>query len=408
MKRKSKVIFLILIMLSGCSLGNNPAEEPDDKPVADIKEDVKVSFYGIGDVIIYRGMCGYYKPSENYSTNDFTPMFEAIADDVAKADIAYANQETMLTAPTIPCSGYPLFSTPSDLGKVERNLGFDWISHSSNHTLDQGENGVKLTLDFWDQYPEVAVTGIARSEEERNQIAVIERKGIKVAVLSYTFSTNGISIPTGKDYLVNLYATKNSNPNNGQGLENVNVSMIENDLERARKISDTIIVSMHWGTEYSNEVNNEQTALAKYLADQGVLAIIGTHAHVIQPVEYVTGVGGNKTLVAYGLGNSINSQDRTRAMLGGSIGFNIVKSGKTGEITLEDAYYEPLVNHLFYSTVGARLYKLSDYTEELAAQHNINKPGTYTNKETQYPYTKKILVDFVNKIIDSDIIDIKW
>ena len=166
-------------------------------------------------------------------------------------------------------SGYPEFNTPSELGEALKNIGLDVLSTANNHSMDRREKGIIATLDALDEIG-IAHTGTYRSEEERDEVLVKEVNGIKIAFISFTYGTNGIPIPSGKEYLVNLI-------DEDLILEQINLAKEQN--------VDLICASMHWGVEYAQKQNKEQERLADFLIQNDVKVIIGNHAHVIEPME---------------------------------------------------------------------------------------------------------------------------
>ena len=144
--------------------------------------------------------------------------------------------------------------------------------------LDKGAKGITGTIRFWKKYSQVALIGINESQSDRNRTRTIERNGVKIAFLAYTYGTNGYKVPSGQDYLINL----------------IDRAAIKKDVERAKGEADAVVVSMHWGVEYSTTTSSTQTSLAQYLADLGVDLVIGHHPHVIQRVNWVTGSGGKR------------------------------------------------------------------------------------------------------------------
>ena len=162
-----------------------------------------------------------------------------------------------------------MFNTPSELGVALKNMGLDILSTANNHSMDRFEKGIISTLDALDEIG-IEHTGTYRSEEERDTILIKEVNGIKIAFLSFTYGTNGIQIPSGKEYLVNL----------------IDEELILNQINLAKEQDvDLICASMHWGAEYAQKQNSEQERLADLLIKNGVSIIIGNHAHVIEPME---------------------------------------------------------------------------------------------------------------------------
>ena len=205
----------------------------------------------------------------NTKTYDFSHMFTNIAKHITKADIAVGNLETTFAGEARGYSGYPTFNSPSELGVAMKNIGVDILSTANNHCMDKGATGAVSTLDTLDEIG-LEHIGTNRSEEEQNSILVKEVNGIKIGFLSYTYGTNGMPIPKGKEYIVNLI-------DKDLMLKHINLAK-EQD-------ADIICACMHWGVEYALKQNKEQEELADFLIENGVEIIFGNHAHVIEPME---------------------------------------------------------------------------------------------------------------------------
>ncbi len=342
-----------------------------------------VELFAAGDNILHQAVIDGGKTYDG--GYDYTGYYEYIADDIQNADIAFINQESPIGGAALGISGYPNFNSPFEIGDNLVSLGFDVVSQVNNHTLDKGVKGVTATLDFWKKYPQIAVLGINERKEQRNTTRIIERNGIKFAFLGYTYGTNGYETPSGQEYLVNW----------------MDMAAIRQDVERAQQEADAVIVSMHWGVEYSTTTSNEQHTYAQYLADLGVDLVIGTHPHVIQRVNWVTGKNGNKTLVYYSLGNFLSSQEEDALRMLGAVA-NVRFEKKDGEVSITDASITPTICH--YETNDGvkerfKIYKLSEYTETLAAQHGIkaflnNNFGTEMTVENMKSIAQNVLKDW--------------
>ena len=370
---KKLFVLLSLFLFVGCAEQKTQeplVDVPVEEPVVEEKEDSVVSFMAVGDNLIHGAI--YMNAYAKYGSYEFDDIYSEIKYFVESKDVAYINQETILGGTELGLSHYPMFNSPQEVGVAVANAGFDWIASCSNHSMDKFEDGIISDLNFWDQYPDIVTTGLNRSFEEQQTNKYIERNGVKFGVLGYTYGTNGIEIPEGKEYLVNLYSKER----------------IKEDIERLEGTCDSILVSMHWGDEYSTTPNAEQQELAQYMADLGVDVIIGEHPHVIQPMDWIEGKDGNQTLVIYSLGNFLSSQDEAFNMLGGCASFDIRKDGNTGETTVENVKWYPVVNHISYGDYMAgtrdyRVYLLKDYTDELASQHRLGITRQYFIDKTE-------------------------
>lgn len=215
-------------------------------------------------------------------------MFELVRAALSEVDLAICHLETPLSPDNRDLSGYPLFNAPGDLAASIADVGYDGCSTASNHSLDKGTTGVAATLDLFDQAG-LGHAGMARTAGEAETPTLYEVNGITIAHLSYTYGLNGLVLPADQPWAVN-------------------VNSVERILADARGAieagAEFVVLSIHWGAEYRVAPTEQQRSLAKQLlAGDEIDLIVGTHAHVIQPVERV---GGN--FVIYGLGNFLSNQ----------------------------------------------------------------------------------------------------
>ena len=243
----------------------------------------KLKLLATGDGLIHSVIFrNYYKNS----VYDFTDAVKYVKDIVKDYDIAYYNQETPAGDDSIKYSGYPMFYTPSAYVDAMRDAGFNTISLASNHSLDKGEKGILNTVKYF-KTTNTLYSGINDSEEMRNNFIIKEKNNITYTMLSYTTITNGLQVPSGKSYLLNLYDKE----------------QVKKDIEAVRDKVDVLIVAMHWGTEYINMPNEEEKEIAEYLSSLGVDIVIGNHPHILQPITKI-----GDTIVMYSLGNFISNQ----------------------------------------------------------------------------------------------------
>ena len=227
---------------------------------------------------------------------NFDPMFRSIRRYISKADVGICHFEAPMTGGR-PV-GYPSFNSPSSLAKSAKRNGWDICSTASNHTLDKGQSGVDATLKTIRRAGLIA-SGSATSKRNAKKIPMVTAKGMKVALLSYTDSTNGV--PRPYPYSVNL----------------IDPLTIKKDAARARKAGATIvIVNMHWGTEYKAAVTSRQAQLADELtASPNIDAVVGQHVHVVQPIRFVNGKP-----VVFGEGNLVSNQSAACCAVGSNDG----------------------------------------------------------------------------------------
>ena len=322
-------------------------------------EPQEVSLVMVGDILMHTKV--YESGIMEDGSYNYDHMFAQVKTDIEEADIAIVNQEVILGGRELGLSGYPAFNAAFEVGDSLVDAGFDVILHATNHALDKGKKGLLNCIQFWEeQYPDIAVLGIHESEEDAQEIYVQEINGIRVAILNYTYGTNGIALPKDMPYVVELWDEK----------------QISDDVVRAKEMADFIIVCPHWGTEYVLEETADQRKKAQFLADLGVNLVIGTHPHVVEPVKWISGAEGNQMLVYYSIGNFINATSGTgngkaARMLGAMAEITIAMNEETQEAYIREYGIEPLVTHNVSGSGQITTYKLSDYTEELAGQNEM-------------------------------------
>ena len=314
-----------------------PVEPPGIAEPPEIKEHVhSVKLAAIGDILVSGSV---YRDAHKKDGYDFTSMFEEVKPFLSAADLAIANQETMLGGTELGLSEYPRFNSPKEMGTALQKAGIDVMTLANNHTLDRGEKAILNTLDHLDKLGVINV-GANRSAEDQARVRTVEKNGITFSFLAYTYGTNGIPLPKDKPYLVNL----------------IDKEKMKKDIEKAKELSDVIVVSLHFGNEYERMPNQTQKELAQFLADQGVQIVIGHHPHVLQPVSWLTGANGNQTFVAWSLGNFISGQDGKYKEVGGIVGIDVVKKVKGDLMTIE--LKEPTFLPTFCYKKNYRNYKI--------------------------------------------------
>ena len=265
-----------------------------------VDEESSLSLVMVGDNLIHDKI---YKDAYDGKEYNFKKMYSLIKERVSKYDLAYYNQETILGGSEIGLSSYPAFNSPYEVGDAMIDAGFNLVSLATNHTLDRGETAILNSRRYWDSKENVMAVGSYSSFEDRNKIDIRKKNGISYTLLNYTYGTNGISVPKGKEYLVNIWPVSGSNPSSDSKYQSYKEE-IKKDIERVRDQVDVLMVAMHWGIEYEYEPNSYQKDMAEFLASLGVDIIIGTHPHVIEPIEWI-----DNTLVIYSLGNFISAHE---------------------------------------------------------------------------------------------------
>ena len=283
----------------------------------------KVTVGAIGDILMHDTV---YKDAYNGVKYNFDPIFQNVNGLLEKPDILTANQESTLGGVELGVSSYPCFNSPHEVADALVHTGVDIVSTANNHTLDKGEKGIDSEVHYLDSIglPHV---GSFLNEQDRQRLRIIEKNGIKLAFLSYSYGTNGIPVPDGKDFLVNL----------------INRDIMKEEIHRAKKAADVVVMSIHWGNEYQRIPTDEQKDLANFLANEGVDIIFGSHPHVLQPMEWIKTTDGRKTFVIYSLGNFISGQMGDYKDIGGLATIDITKhvSEKGNTIELSNPVFSP-------------------------------------------------------------------
>lgn len=342
----------------------------------DTKKEYNLKLMMVGDALIHDSVYKAYNKGNN--KYDFTDMFKYVKDIVKDYDLAYYNQETILGGKELGLSNYPQFNSPQEVGDAFLDAGFNLVSMATNHTLDRyyGTNGktVVNSRKYWnskmDENEELIAAGSYNSKEEQGAVIIREKNGIKYALLSYTTMTNGIPVPSGKGYTVNVY----------------NKEQVKKDIEKYRDKVDLLMVAMHWGIEYVHYPVQEQKDIANYLASLNVDIVIGCHSHTVQPITFI-----GKTLVIYSLGNFVSSQTNTDQLIGGFADVSIKKTVYHGKTTLElsDVGADLLYTNKSYTYGRFVVYPFSKMNNNILSNYK-NVYNNYTKYLTAYNKDVKI------------------
>jgi 2',3'-cyclic-nucleotide 2'-phosphodiesterase (5'-nucleotidase family) len=286
MRLYTYIIMMSMMMFHSCTGDESKQEGTTDS----IKVD-SITLVFAGDMMSHMPQVkAAYNPQSK--RHEYEHWFQFLKDTIASADFAIANLETPLGGE--PYSGYPMFSAPDAFAEDLKKVGFDILVTANNHTVDKGRKGLERTLNILDSL-NILHTGSFRDQQQHDSTTplMIEAKGVKIALLSYTYGTNGIPVP--KPNVVNL----------------IDHVQMEKDIVKARSLGAQIIIPIiHWGVEYQTYEHPSQVKTAEFLASKGVDAIIGMHPHVVQPIKYVKS-NRDSIPVAYSLGNAVaNMRDR--------------------------------------------------------------------------------------------------
>ncbi len=296
-----------------------------------VSPEQRISLLFMGDIM---GHDTQILSAENIETRqyDYNDVFDNIRCEISEADLSFANLEVTLAGP--PYKGYPQFSSPAALAVACKNAGIDCLVTANNHSVDRGLDGINRTILRLDSIG-IAHTGTFVNRAARDSLhpLILNRNGISVALLNYTYGTNGIRIP--EPAVVNM----------------LNKDLVTSDIEKARlKKPDILILLLHWGTEYDTVPSPEQSVLADYFFSKGVDLIIGSHPHVLQKMVWFRDeeINNGKALV-YSLGNFVSNQRKPKTDGGAIVRLELERTGNSFRVT-EAGYYltwvhTPLVNN---------------------------------------------------------------
>lgn len=325
--KKTPLVILLCIILGACLIvaktTNNGTKKNNDnatvskkssKTVSKSDKKKSMSLVMVGDVLTHDSvLADALKEDGSY---DFTSMFTDIKPMIKDYDLKYLNQESIIGGPSFKYSGYPTFNAPDSIGDNLIDTGFNIFGLANNHAYDKGEDAILYSNKYWSS-KDVITAGTYSSKDERDDIKVYEKNGIKYAFLAYTTSLNGYTLSSDKSYLVNVYSD----------------ALVKDDVDKIKDKVDVVIVAMHWGDEYTNTPTNSEKEIAQYLSELGVDLVIGTHPHVVQPIEYV-----GETLVIYSLGNFISNQlvIGLNPAIGLMVGVDITVDGDDTKISIKE------------------------------------------------------------------------
>ena len=336
-----------------------PAQEEPvlqvDAEQTSIEPPAQLTLMALGDNLIHN--CVYWSAELPGGGYDFTPFYEDIRPVAEGYDLACINQETILVKDAYNIGNYPYFGTPIQMADDLAAVGFDIVTHATNHSYDKGETGILDSASYWrENHPEVTVLGIHDSEEDAAVLRVVEKNGVRLALLNYTYGLNYGS--PAKSWMVDEFSS---------------YERVKTDLQRAAEAADFTVVFAHWGEEGQFSPNSYQKTWAQFLADNGADVIIGAHPHVLQPLEHLTAGDGRDVPVFYSLGNFLSHQTDWHNMLGGMASLTFEKDAQG--VRISQCELKPTVNVILYSATNEwyfyRPMLLEDYTPELAAQHRF-------------------------------------
>ncbi|EJL26576.1 CapA family protein [Brevibacillus sp. BC25] len=345
----------------------------------------RISLLAVGDIMMHQEQLdAVWDPATK--SYDFKRFFPNVIPMFSEADWVIGNLETTMSGSQAKYSGYPMFNSPESLAQTLKEIGFTAVSTANNHSMDRKEQGVLQTIKYLDEAG-LPHTGTFASPEDRDEPLLLTKDGFTLALLSYTYGTNGIAIPEGKPYLVNL----------------ISPALMKKDIARAReKGADLVAVALHFGNEYQRMPSPEQIKTAEQSLTFGADLILGAHPHVVQPYEWktVTLEDGrqHKGLITYSLGNFISAQRWDYKDVGAILKLVLYKN-ESGEASIESAEMIPTYVH-FYRKNNKRNYVIYPVSETLEKLKQGQKYPTLTKEAIQYmTQLQKEMPVHVNKVV---------
>ncbi|QTU82789.1 CapA family protein [Carnobacteriaceae bacterium zg-C25] len=362
-KNKIGVAVVLLIIYLVCIFGLMQTTPPTTTPnttaeTTQPNERVRVAL--TGDFLWEQGL---YDWMDHYQ---FGTYFDKVKP-YLQSDLTIANHEVPIGGEELGISGTEFtFNAPKQIAQQLPSIGINFATLANNHTLDMGLKGLNNTLQFLDEAG-IAHTGAYRNADDADKIKVVDVKGIKIAILAYTYDTN---VPRIEGNHVSYFLSENLT------FDAAHREKLKADIKKAKAQSDLVFVAMHWGTEFTYELTETQKEVATFLNEQEVDLVIGNHPHTVQKAEQKTNANGYHTLVFYSLGNTVSSDVQvSRATpdfqvlyhIGALVNLDIVK--KDSRYQFENVKIIPIVNHFEKGDTNYQLVPLKDYNQEMAAKH---------------------------------------
>ncbi len=368
------VVFILFIhpQLQQSNPAKSPANQqnspqPKSLPKPPQPQPTQLHLMAVGDIMMHEPQITAGKTADGY---DFTSFFEYIAPTLKQADFTLGNLETTLAGEQARYAGYPMFNAPDELADALKAAHFDVITTANNHSLDRWEKGLYRTLEQLDRVG-LQHTGTFATPEARNEPLIIQKDDIKLGVLAYTYGTNGMPIPDGKPYVINM----------------LDEQLMAQDIRAAKAAgADLVVVSVHFGPEYWRKPSDEQKRTVDFLFNAGADIILGSHPHVVQPyqVRDLTNADGSKRkgVVIFSLGNFISNQRDQPRDIGGILSVKISK--QNGTTTIGDVSFIATYVHRYENSNG-RVYNILPMAD-LIKNRNYPpfKTADYVNIETRY------------------------
>lgn len=377
-----------------CKVGDkNPVFKASDlsysgkeRPAAPEKQDevTDIAFTASGDNLIQQSVYEQAAARSKTREYDFDYCYENVAPFYKKHDLNWINQESLVNN-KVPAKAYPNYSTPGEAAKsLNGIMGINIFSIANNHIYDQGNEGLKATMEFYkSEMPTGVIAAGLYNKNDLYDFPVITCKGKSVACLSYTYGTNNGLSDDSDVRVVTLDETE----------------VIKKQIEKAKKETDIVVVGCHWGDTDSHVITTEQKKLAQDMADWGADIIVGTHPHAVQDAEWIKATDGRKVFCAYSLGNFISAQSGADQLIGLVLECKLhTVTSPNGDVTVnvETPLLYPVVTVYGPNYSNVHVEWLADYSESEAEHHGVR------GNDNQFDY--QYIIKLLKKNVDSDFL----
>lgn len=336
-----------------------------------------VTISAIGDIMAHDDQlkAQFDKDTNTYS---FDNNFKYVKPYISKSDLSIGNLETTLAGPKAKYSSFPKFNSPDELADAIKNSGVDIVSTINNHTYDRGSDGVYRTLDVLNS-KDIEHVGTQKNDKDENFL-IKDIDGVKLGITAYSYgqvygsttALNGLNIDYNDLNNLNIF---------NSSYVDIAFNEIKDTLDvMNNKESDLQVVILHWGDEYTRQPNEFQKELAKKLCDYGVDIIIGSHPHMVQPIEMIkSDENDNETLVIYSLGNFLSNQrneilNKKYTEDGVIVNIGINKNLNTGETKISNVEYIPTWVNKYNNKNGKLTYEIIPLINEKQLSKIDNLP----------------------------------
>ncbi|MBN1294442.1 MAG: CapA family protein [Candidatus Latescibacteria bacterium] len=330
----------------------------------------KAILMAVGDIMMHKGniLGGYDPKTDSY---DYTPYFEYVTPIFQKADWVFGNLETCLAGKDSKLylgnnkwekgyTAWPFFNAPEVLAGNLKDAGFTILSTANNHAMDRGTDGIIGTIDTLDKAG-LQHTGTFTSPENRESVLISKKRGVNMAFFAYTYSTNGIHVPEGKEFMVNR----------------IEPDLMERDFIRAREAgADCITCYLHFGREYSALPSEYQISAARKILDQGADIVLGSHPHVVQPYEIVTSENESKKVIIYSMGNFLSNMNKGYEDIGVIFCIGLTPENGCNNYRISDI--KTILTRVYkYYDGGKRTYRIIPIRDMLENRNRYNVSDTF-------------------------------